>query len=101
MKIEIELTPEIEELIRGAHVAVEYKHGILQLKEAIEKAKNRIKPGDLAKRFHVGGIFYFIAEERINNIHISCKGGGYEFIEKCTKATPAEEKIIKPLLSKE
>lgn len=45
MKIELELTPEMEYAIRCSHLCLplEMRDGFLELKEAVEKAKNRIQ----------------------------------------------------------
>jgi len=106
MKIELEVTSEIKEFIchyasldllgniKSSSTKVAY-----QIKRAIQKEKNKIKPGDLIRYNNpFDHIDYFIAYKH-NGVTWQVQNGQTSFHEYfCTKASPEEERIIKPLL---
>ena len=98
LKVEIEITPEIEVLINsygtlGAEREVCYK-GHKQLVEAINKAKNKIHVGDLVRSvgrnecLRKKTVEYFIYDSEELK----------EYNSLAKKASPEECKIILPLL---
>ena len=100
MKIELEITPEIEEWYKHSKSVLKENgyllcKGQIQMINQIEKAKNEIKPGDLVKYKIEKNVAFFIVDkiegDKINDLY---------FIETCIKATKEEEALIRPLLEK-
>ncbi len=109
MKVEIEVTPEIDAVLKksfyryepGELTIFEELRPVLQcVNKAIKKAKNTIHPGDLV-RFHDTDarevIFHIVGQ----NLPAPWRGGKHRLYsdDNTSKATEAEEALIRPLLS--
>lgn len=102
MKIEIELTPEIEEYLtpsldrdKSEKDIVMAFSGLEQLREAVKKAKTQIKLGDLIVSTHDEAVVFIRAYIFVNSSWVASNG---RVLRDARKATPAEEKLIKQLL---
>lgn len=107
MKIELELTPEIEAWAQTASVVnLDHKfrpnEGVEQILDAIQKAKNQIKPGDLVKYKRGKKEYTWFLVDWIDKLGQIVDFNGFPHHKlNCTKATPEEEKLIRPLLEGE
>jgi len=102
MKIEIELTPELEEwALFWDGVSYSPSAGLKQIQKAVEKAKNQINIGTLVRYCDTAVkdsyVTYFICTGKSEGYYESKHTDRYE-IEGCKKATPGEEKLIRLLL---